>query len=216
LEDEEFIRWPFSDSEYEKIDGLAIKRLVGEITAISRKSREDGNQYWGRITGTIYDKQTTDWVANQFKRIGLEQLRMQEFDLPTQWFPTSWEVAVSGSARTVSLTTAFPLYNSVATNGPVTLEPVWLGMGTAADFMGRNIAGKAAIVFGFPNPGGRTNTALTYGAVRRADEAGAAAVFVVLGFPAMSRTSRRRAAPLLRPRCRCSFSATTTAALSAR
>lgn len=183
LEDEEFLRWPFSDLEYEKIDGFEIKRLVGEITAISRRSREDGNQYWGRITGTIYDRQTTDWVANQFQRLGLEQVRIQEFELPTQWFPTSWEVVVSGNARTVSLTTAFPLFNSVATNGPITLEPVWLGMGTAADFMGREVRGKAAVLYGFPNPGGRTNTALTYGAVRRADEAGAAAMFVVVGFP---------------------------------
>jgi hypothetical protein len=35
---------------------------------------------------------TTDWVAAQFRRIGLDT-RVQEFDLPPRWFPASWEVA---------------------------------------------------------------------------------------------------------------------------
>jgi len=208
LRDEEFLRWPFSDPAYQKIDGFKIKRYIGEITAISRKSRDEGNQYWGRITGTIYDKQTADWVAAQFKRIGLEQVRIQEFGLPTQWFPTSWEVVASATpnaaaalgapasrAQIVPIKTAFPLYNSVATNSQlqpgtaatpgaqVEFEPVWVGTGTAADFLARDVKGKAVVVYGFPNPGGRNNTALSNGAIRRADEAGAAAVFIVLGFP---------------------------------
>src|SRR5262249_47927636 len=60
---------------------------------------------------------------------------------------------------------------------------VWVGMGTAADFRGRDVRGKAAIAYGFPNPGGREDTALTFGAVKRAESEGAAALFIVLGFP---------------------------------
>src|SRR5262245_55625011 len=45
LRDEDFLRWPFSDPAYQKIDGFKIKDYVNEITAISRKSRDDGNQY---------------------------------------------------------------------------------------------------------------------------------------------------------------------------
>jgi hypothetical protein len=183
LADEDFIRWPYFDPAHQDIDGFKIKAQIAEITAISRRSRDDGNQYWGRITGTKYDRETAEWVEAQFRRIGLEQVRFQDFDLPTQWFPTSWEVSVAGAARTVPISTAFPLFNSVASNGEAMLEPVWVGTGTDADFMGRDVRGKAAVVYGFPNPGGRNNTALTNGAVRRADEAGAAAVFVVLGFP---------------------------------
>ena len=72
---------------------------------------------------------TTDWVAAQFKRIGLE-VRIQEFDLPAQWFPTSWELSATGAGKTVPMKTAFPLFNSVATRGAVELEPIWIGMGT--------------------------------------------------------------------------------------
>ena len=63
------------------------------------------------------------------------------------------------------------------------LQPVWVGMGTAADFDGRDVRGKAVVAYGFPNPGGRENTALTFGTVKRAEEEGAAALFIVLGFP---------------------------------
>jgi hypothetical protein len=183
--DEMFPKWPYpaGDAVHADLDGMRIKGYINEVTAISRKSRDDGNQYWGRITGSPYDSMTADWVAAQFKRIGLET-RIQEFtDLPPQWWPTSWEVAVGGGGKSVSLKTAFPLYHSAPTNGQAELDPVWVGTGTAADFQGRDVRGKAVIAYGFPNPGGREDTALTWGVVRRAEAEGAAALFIVLGFP---------------------------------
>ena len=184
LPDDEYLRWPLPPSEqaYAALSGRRIKGYINEITAISRKSRDDGNQYWGRITGTPYDKMTTDWVAAQFRRVGLEQVRIQEFDLPPQWFPTSWEVVASAGARSVPLKTAFPIYHSAGI-GAVELEPVWAGLGLPADFMGRDVKGKAVIVYGIPTPGGRSDSALTNGAVKRAEEAGAAALFIILGIP---------------------------------
>ncbi len=183
--DEMFPKWPYpaGDAVYADLDGTKIKGYIDEITAISRKSRDDGNQYWGRITGSPYDKMTSDWVAAQFKRIGLET-RVQEFtDLPPQWWPTSWEVSVGGGGKSLSLKTAFPLYHSAPTNGQAELETVWVGMGTAADFRDRDVRGKAVVAYGFPNPGGREDTALTLGVVKRAETEGAAALFIVLGFP---------------------------------
>src|SRR2546428_995647 len=67
--------------------------------------------------------------------------------------------------------------------GSVPLEPVWLGTGTGADFMAQDVKGKAVLLYGFPNPGGRNDTALSSGALRRADAAGAAAGVIALGFP---------------------------------
>ena len=183
LPDDQFLRWPFTDPQYAKIDGFKIKSYINEITAISRKSRDDGNQYWGRIAGTPYDKMTTDWVLAQYKRIGLEQVRVHEFTLPPQWFPNSWDVSVAGGGSTVPIKTAFPLYASVGTKGAVDLEPVWAGTGLPADFIGRDVRGKAAVIYGFPDPGGRENTAMTFGAVANAERAGAAAILIVLGFP---------------------------------
>src|SRR5439155_770412 len=111
LPDDQYLRWPLPPGEqaYASLDAHRIKGYIDEITAISRKSRDDGNQYWGRITGTSYDKMTTDWIAAQFRRVGLEQVRTQEFtNLPPQWFPTSWEVvATSSGGKGLPLKTAF-------------------------------------------------------------------------------------------------------------
>ena len=70
--DEAYPRFPLppGNAAYAHIDGLKMKEVMGEITAISRKSRDDGNQYWGRIAGTPYDRMTEDWVAEQFRAIG--------------------------------------------------------------------------------------------------------------------------------------------------
>jgi peptidase M28-like protein len=185
LPDDAYLRWPLPPAEqaYAGLSGRRIKGYIDEITAISRKSRDDGNQYWGRITGTPYDKMTTNWVAAQFNHIGLEQVRVQEFTtLPPQWFPTSWEVVAIGADKTLPLKTAFPIYHSAGMNTSE-LEPVWAGLGTAADFIGREVRGKAAIVYGIPTPGGRSNSALSNGSIQRAEAAGAAALFIVLGFP---------------------------------
>ena len=58
LPDDAYLRWPLPAGEeaYAGIDGMAMKRQISEITAISRKSRDDGNQFWGRIAGTPYDR----------------------------------------------------------------------------------------------------------------------------------------------------------------
>jgi len=185
LPDDEYLRWPLpaNEQKYAKIDGHRMKGYIYEITAISKKDRDSGHQYWGRIAGTDADRETAEWVLAQFKRLGLEQVRLQEFDdLPPQWFPTSWEVTVSGAGKTIPIKTAFPLYHSVGT--PQTeWEPVWIGLGTPADFIGRDIKGKAVVLYGFPTPGGRDDTALENGSIQRAENGGAAAVFIVLGFP---------------------------------
>jgi hypothetical protein len=185
LPDDEYLRWPLPASEqaYAGLSGTRIKGYINEITAISRKSRDAGDQYRGRITGTPYDKMTTDWIAAQFRRVGLEQVRIQEFtDLPPQWFPTSWEVAATAAGKSLPLKTAFPIYHSAGI-AATELEPVWAGLGLPADFIGRDVKGKAAIVYGIPTPGGRSDSALTNGSIKRAEDAGAAALFIVLGIP---------------------------------
>src|SRR5216683_2032157 len=77
IADEDYIRFPLppGESAYADVDAMKIKATIGEITAISRKSRDDGNQYWGRIAGTAYDRMTEDWVMDRFKKLGLTGIR---------------------------------------------------------------------------------------------------------------------------------------------
>src|SRR6266566_2964436 len=79
--DEMFPKWPYpaGDAPYADLDGMKIKGYINEITAISRKSRDDGNQYWGRITGSRYDDMAEAWVEGKFKEFGLQNVRRQYF-----------------------------------------------------------------------------------------------------------------------------------------
>ena len=51
--DEMFPKWPYpaGDAVYADLDGKKIKRYINEITAISRKSRDDGRSSGGRRRG---------------------------------------------------------------------------------------------------------------------------------------------------------------------
>ena len=186
LPDEAYLRWPLPKGEeaYAGIDGMAMKKKIPEITAISRKSRDDGNQFWGRIAGTIYDRMIQDWVAQQFKAIGLEQVRRQELDMSPLWYPNSWEASfVIGDAVT-PLKTTFPITDTVGTGGKTIEAPaIWLGLGTPADFKDRDVRSKAVLLYSNPTPGGRDHFARWSGSMLRANKAGAAMVLIVMDIP---------------------------------
>src|SRR5438105_3244276 len=82
---------PAADQKYLKIDGLKMKDTLKEVVAISLKSRDDGNKYWGRIAGSKYEGMMHDWVEAKFKKYNLQDVHRQPFTLPTQWFPTDWK-----------------------------------------------------------------------------------------------------------------------------
>jgi Peptidase family M28 len=185
--DKNYIQVPLppGDQKYAGVKGDDIKKIQSDIIAISEKSKADGNQYWGRITGTEYDHMTSDYVMATFKKLGLEQVREQELDLPPQWMPKSWKVSLEAGGETVPLSSAYPFQNSAGTPDGASVENdvVWVGMGTAADFAGRDVKGKAVFIYSWPTPGGRDSTAFWNGALKRAQDAGAASIFLVLAFP---------------------------------
>ena len=181
-----YLRWPLpaGAEQYGRIDGGELKQWVVDMAAISRRSRDAGNQYWGRIAGLDSDLQTEDWIENEFERVGLEDIERQGFELAPQWIPTAWSVEVSGADGTTTLASAHPGQDSAATPaGGLTLDPIWVGLGQEADFLGRDVRGKAVFIHSTPRPSGLRHTAETYGATERAAERGAAAVFVVLALP---------------------------------
>src|SRR5262245_21627576 len=186
LPDEAYPRFPLppGNEAYAHVDGLKMKAVVEEITAISRKSRDDGNQYWGRIAGTPYDRMAQDWVVDQFRKIGLQNVRRQELDMKPLWYADSWKAQVTIAGTTTALNTTFPINGTVGTpRGGLEVAAVWVGLGTAADLKGRDIRDKAVFIYSVPTPGGRDHSAAWNGAVRRVNEAGAALVFVIMGFP---------------------------------
>lgn len=170
---------PPGEQAYARIDGVRIKQLVDEITALSRKSRDDGERYWGRIAGTRHDALIHDWSAAKFREIGLENVRVQEFGLRPQWFPTSWSVTATGSGQTLKPESVFPAGRTAATPpGGLNLDAVWVGLGTEADFAGKDLKGKLVVMHSWPTDAPHAHSAAWLGSFQRAADKGAAALLV--------------------------------------
>jgi hypothetical protein len=188
VRDEAFIRTPLlpGDEKYADIDGWRMKDLVREVVAISLKTKDDKTRYWGRIAGTPGEAMTADWVEGKFKQYGLTDIHRREFDLPPQWFPKDWAITFEGGGKTHVFKSVLPAGRGMGGSVPtpangLDLEVVWVGTGTAADFAGRDVKGKAALIHSIPAPGSMGHSANYEGAIARAQEKGAAAVGIVYG-----------------------------------
>jgi hypothetical protein len=189
--EDELLDWPLAgaDSAYKAIDGKKIHEYVEELTAISRHYRDSGHpQFWGRIIGTQADKDTADWMVAKFNKIGLSDVHVQPFNLPPQWMPQRWSITASAGGETLHLDTAQPAYQTPGTKGEVDLEAVYVGTGSEADFLGRDVRGKAVFIFSMPLPGSWRHTATAEDALRRAESKGAAAIFAAIALPGNIRT----------------------------
>jgi peptidase M28-like protein len=179
-----FIRFPLPPGQesYANIDGRHMHQYVIDQAQISRKYRDAGHaKFWGRIIGTSADAEDAEWLTTRFKAAGLTDVRLQPYDLVPQWFPSAWEVTVSGNGKEISLESAQPDYGATATpTQGLDIEAVYVGLGSEADFAGRDVRGKAVFVFtmlGAPDEH----------AVRRADAKGAAAILEVNMLPGNAR-----------------------------
>ena len=171
-----------SDQVYASIDGRQLKDWVSDVVAISRQSRADGHRYWGRISGTKYEVLTADWTEEHFRRLGMEAVHRVDFDLRPQWFPVDWTLTATGGGHHLSFPSANPATGSRSLPEGLEAEAVWVGLGTAADFAGRDVAGKAAIIQTILAPGQMGNSASWEGATIRAEEAGASLIVGIWGY----------------------------------
>ena len=174
---------PVADKAYEAIDGHRIKEKDLEVVAISRQSRDAGDKYWGRIAGTKYEKMTAQWAEAKWRQFGLTDIHEQEYDLAPQWFATDWNVSATDGSKTLSFKSLNPAIGSSPTPPDgLEVEAVWVGLGTAADFMGRDVRGKAVLILSILEPGNMGESAGWEGAWKRAADLGAAAIFTIWGY----------------------------------
>jgi hypothetical protein len=128
------------------------------------------------------------YMTRAFEELGLEVERFP-FVLPDDWRPTDWAASYRTAAgSTIQLTTAFPVADTKATGSrPLTAEAVWVGIGAGADFIGRDVKGKAVVIYSTFVPGGRSHSASDraglFNANTRAVQLGAAMVVNVMGVP---------------------------------
>ncbi len=194
----DYMRMPLSgdDRVYARIDGRHIKELMNEVIAFSHRSRDDGNKYWGRIAGSEYEAMTADWLAARFRALGLEDIHQVPFDLGPQWTPRDWSLTASGRGQTLTFPSAYPappssVWGSGRYTGRTVVSPyevpndaeaVWVGLGTAADFTGRDVNGKAVVFQAMLAPGQMGNSSRWERVAQRAQAAGAALAVGIWGY----------------------------------
>ncbi len=180
-------RWPLTaeTAAYKSINGDRMIGYVKELAAIAHHSRDRGVQLWGRITGTQEDAETGQWLMTKLRQMGVTDVHQENLDLPPQTTAKSWEAAVSSNGKTIKLESAVAGRGAPGTaNGStLDLEAAYVGLGTEADFRGRDVKGKAVFIYAEALPGAWKTSGTSYGAGRRAEERGAAAVFLTIGIP---------------------------------
>ena len=191
--DSDYPDWPRTGAaaRYADVNGERMKDWVRRISAISLQSKTDGHAYWGRLPGTRYDRQTMQLMADELKRLGFS-IETQPFSIPEDWTPRAWSASWLSPSGETSLQTAFPAGETAATPpGGIEADAVWLGLGAEPDFLGRDVKGKAVVIYSIFVPGGRSHSAsrrakLFY-ANQRATERGAAMIINVMGVPGNAR-----------------------------
>ena len=176
---------PNIDKSYDAIDGHRLHRYVEEQAAISLKDRDAGHQWWGRIAGMPSGAETQAWVEQKFKEIGVPT---ETKIIPDpQDIPKSWDVSVSANGKTLKLESSHPIIDfptfMPSPEGNEDLDTVWVGLGQASDFIGRDVRGKAVFIYSVPTPSTLVQSAMWMGPVARAQRAGAKAIIVDLAIP---------------------------------
>ena len=172
-----------ADQKYASIKGADLMKFVAEQTAISRRYRDQGHQFWGRIIGTSADTENAQWLMEKFKQLGMSDVHEIPIDLAPQWMPQSWSISVSANGTSSNLDTAQPTYQSPGTSPEgLDLEAVFVGSGSEAEInLAKDIKGKA-VFFVTPDLASR-HAPTSSGSIKRIADRGAAAIFIIVPVP---------------------------------
>jgi hypothetical protein len=188
--DDQYPTWPLTPEQkaYAVIDGPRMKQHVVDLAQIALRDRDAGHKWWGRLPGTVADREGMAYMAREFQSLGL-QVEHFPYVLPHDWRPTAFSASYKTvEGKTIDLGTIFPVADTKPTGPqPLVADAVWVGVGAGADFIGRDVKGKVAIIYSTFVPGGRSHSASDraglFNANTRAVQQGAAAIVNVMGVP---------------------------------
>ena len=127
-------------------------------------------------------------MTKEFETLGLK-VEHFPFAMARDWRPTDFSANyTTADGKTIDLPTVFPVSGTKAT-GPegITADAVWVGIGSGADFIGRDVKGKAVIIYSTFVPGGRSHSASDraglFDSNTRAAKLGAAAIIDIMAVP---------------------------------
>ena len=143
--------------------GATIRKDLEAIVGIAResmKAREIGSgQIYGRISGFPSGAKTAAWSADQFRRAGIADVKVQSIaqdPASSFWMPLEWEVKLFGDpafgagSTDVVLTSAMPLSPTQIPGGELTAPLVYVGNGSPAVLSQIDVKGKIAVQLVIP------------------------------------------------------------------
>ena len=180
---------------YKGIDGARMKKDVIALSQIALRYRDTVNkQWWGRFPGTDADKDGMKYMTDEFERLGLK-VESFPYVLPSDWRPHSWDASyTTADGNKIDLDTTFPVSGTKATGSEASPRK---RSGSASalgpTFIGRDVKGKAVVIYSTFVPGGRSHSASDraglFNANARALKLGAAMVINVWRCPATASSS---------------------------
>jgi hypothetical protein len=136
-----------------------LTTIVG-FSKESRSSKEIGSgQQWGRVTGFPSGAKTIEWAAEQFRRAGIADVRVQPIAQDPRaafWLPLSWEVKLLGDPAfgpgtgDVVLQSAIPVPPSNIPSGTLTAPLVFVGSANPSLIEHIDVKGKIAVQLTIP------------------------------------------------------------------
>jgi hypothetical protein len=93
-----------------------------------------------RLAGTPADNAAADYIQAQFQAMGLANVRQEGVPVDVWDMQGAW-VRVNGRTMAASQFDGVP-----GTNGPISAPVVYVGMGTLADYAGKDVSGKLVLV----------------------------------------------------------------------
>jgi hypothetical protein len=192
---------PSGETPSAELTGTTIKADVEAIVNFAKESRTSheigSGQMWGRVTGLPSGTKTVTWAADQFRKAGIAEVKVQPLVMEANarfWFPLSWEVRLladpvfgPGTADVV-LDSAIPLSPSDIPGGTMTAPLVYVGSANPSILQHIDVKGKIAVQLSIP----QGHMVLERGPVgSRADDLvarGAAGVFNLVRLPGNERS----------------------------
>jgi Peptidase family M28 len=131
-----------------------LDRIVGFATDAREEGEQGSRQMWGRVAGFPSAAKTTAWAAEEFRKAGISDVRVQPIVQDARasfWMPLAWEVRLladpsfgEGTADVV-LESALPLSPSNIPEGSLTAPLVYVGAASPAVSRHIDVKGKIAV-----------------------------------------------------------------------
>lgn len=154
---------PLGAPEGPEFSAAALRTDLTTIVGFSKESRSvkeiGSGQQWGRVSGFPSGAKTIDWAADQFRKAGIQDVRVQPITQEPRsafWLPLSWEVRLLGDAAfgpgsaDVVLQSAIPVPPSDIPGGTLTAPLVYVGTANPSLIEHLDVKGKIAVQLTIP------------------------------------------------------------------